>query len=51
MAMRKLDPRIERLFPSGMFSVFVAGEGFYRFDTLEAARAFLRELDRKDGSA
>lgn len=48
--MQPLDPRIERIAHSGMFSVFTVGEGYSRFDTLEDAQAFLAERDAKEAA-
>lgn len=48
--MQPLDPRIERIAHSGMYSVFIIGEGYSRFDTLEAAQAFLAERDLSEAS-
>jgi hypothetical protein len=46
--MQPLDPRIERIAHSGMFSVFSPEDGYNRFDTLEGAQSFLAHRDLEE---
>ena len=48
--MQPLDPRIERIAHSGMWSIFTIDDGFQQFEELADAQAYLAERDAKEAA-